>query len=204
MDPLIFLPWIVVFILGLILSLCDMYFKLSTQSQDMIFTYWGVIYYALNGILAIVLLITLLYFNVTTMDTLKLSVIVGFGYLMLMRSHLFTIGIGGTDVPIGFNVIQRFMEKFFRKKMEDVTLATSLSLTNGLKETHTLEELCHSAKTIIENKKSKKKEELEIFIDQQKDETNLPESERKLSIAQTIVDEGGIFLVKRLIKEKKK
>lgn len=204
MDPLIFLPWILVFILSLILSLCDMYSKLSTQSQDMIFTKWGVFYYALNGIIAIALLITLQYFNVTTMDTLKLSVIVGFGYLMLMRSQLFSIAIKGTDVPIGFNLIQQFMEKFFIKRMEDVTLATSFSLTNGLKETHTLEELCHFAKTIIENKKPKKKEELEIFIDQQKNDTGLPESERMQSISQVIVDKGGIFLAKKLIKEKQK
>lgn len=204
MDPLIFLPWILVFILGLILSLCDMYSKLSTQSQDMIFTKWGVFYYALNGIIAIALLITLQYFNVTTMDTLMLSVIVGFGYPMLMRSQLSSIAIKGTDVPIGFNLIQQFMEKFFIKRMEDVTLATSLSLTNGLKETHTLEDLCHSAKTIIGNKKPKKKEELEIFIDQQKNDTGLPESERMQSISQVIVDEGGIFLAKKLIKEKQK
>lgn len=207
MDPLIFLPWILVFILGLILSLCDMYFKLSTQSQDMIFTKWGGLYYALNGIIAIVLLITLLYFNVTTMDTLRLSVIVGFGYPMLMRSQLSSIAIKGTDVPIGFNLIQQFMEKFFIRKMEDVTLATSLSLTNSLKETHTLDELHHYAINIIDKKlkkKQEKKKELEIFIDQQKTDTGLLESERMQSLSQVIVDEGGIFLAKKLIKEKQK
>lgn len=207
MDPLIFLPWILVFILSLILSLCDMYSKLSTQSQDMIFTKWGVFYYALNGIIAIVLLITIQYFNVTTMDTLELSVIVGFGYPMLMRSQLSSIGIGGTDVPIGFNLIQQFMEKFFIKRMEDVTLATSLSLTDRLKETHTLDDLYHSAMNIIDKKlkkKQEKKQKLKIYLNQQRTDKGFSEIIRKMSISQVIVDEGGIYLAKKLIKEKQK
>lgn len=207
MDPLIFLPWILVFMLGLFLSLCDMYSKLSTQSQDMIFTKWGVFYYALNGIIAIALLIILKYFNVTTMDTLMLSVIVGFGYPMLMRSQLSSIAIKGTNVPIGFNLIQQFLEKFFIKRMEDITLATSLLLTDRLKETHTLEELYHSAINIIDKKlkkKQEKKQKLKSYIDLQKTDEGFSESVRKMSISQVIVDEGGIYLAKKLIKEKQK
>jgi len=184
-----------------------MYSKLSTQSQDMIFTKWGVFYYALNGIIAIVLLITIQYFNVTTMDTLELSVIVGFGYPMLMRSQLSSIGIGGTDVPIGFNLIQQFMEKFFIKRMEDVTLATSLSLTDRLKETHTLDDLYHSAMNIIDKKlkkKQEKKQKLKIYLNQQRTDKGFSEIIRKMSISQVIVDEGGIYLAKKLIKEKQK
>ena len=200
MDLLIFLPWLIVFVLGFFLSFCDMISKHPSSSYEILFTKWGVGFYAVNGLIAIVLLGILLYFEVTAMDVLTLSIIVGFSSTMLMRSRLFSTK--ETNLSIGLDFIQQNMEKIFKYRMAEESSLTNARLNIRL-EKYNPRELKKFAMAIIPSK-IKDAEEREKRVQQVEKIMNdsSTDSEKRQSLSASIVGVGGHYYAWKVIKGK--
>lgn len=200
MDLLIFLPWLIVFVLGFFLSFCDMISKHPSSSYEILFTKWGVGFYAVNGLIAIVLLGILLYFEVTAMDVLTLSIIVGFSSTMLMRSRLFSTK--ETNLSIGLDFIQQNMEKIFKYRMAEESSLTNARLNIRL-EKYNPRELKKFAMAIIPSK-IKDAEEREKRVQQVEKIMNdsSTDSEKRQSLSAIIVGVGGHYYAWKVIKGK--
>lgn len=202
MDLLIFLPWLIVFVLGFFLSFCDMISKHPSSSYEILFTKWGVGFYAVNGLIAIVLLGILLYFEVTAMDVLTLSIIVGFGSTMLMKSRLFSTKTVETNLTVGLDFIQQTMEKFFKHRMEEESSLTNAKLYIRLGK-YNPRELKKFAMAILlskikdsEERKKKVQHVEKIMNDSSTD------SEKRQSLSAIIVGVGGHYYAWKVIKGK--
>lgn len=204
MDLFIFLPWLIVFVLGFFLSFCDMIFKLPSSSYEILSTRWGVGLYAVNGLIATALLGTLLYFEVTAMDVLTLSIIVGFGSTMLMRSRLFSTKTVETNLTIGFDFIQQTMEKFFKYHMEEESSLTNARLCIRLTEKYNPRELKKFAMAIIPSKikDAEKRKKKVQHVEKIMNDSSSTDSEKKESLSAIIVGDGGPYYAKKVIKGK--
>jgi hypothetical protein len=179
-----------------------MIFKLPSSSYEILSTKWGVGLYTVNGLIAIALLGTLLYFEVTAMNVLTLSIIVGFGSTMLMKSRLFSTKTVETNLTIGLDFIQQTMEKFFKHRMEEESSLTNARLYIRL-EKYNPRELKKFAMAILLSKikdseeRKKKVQHVEKIMND-----SSTESEKSQSLSAIIVGDGGYYYATKVIKGK--
>jgi hypothetical protein len=203
MDLLIFLPWLIAFVLGFILSFCDMISKLESSKYKILFTGWGVGLYAVNGLIAIFLLGILLHFEVTAMNVLMLSIIVGFSSTILMRSRLLSTE---TNLTIGLDFSQQNMEKLFVQRMKEKSSRTEEIRSRKLYlrlVKYNLRELKEYAMAVIFSKikDEVKREEKVQYVEKLMNDSST-DSVKKMILSTIIVVEGGHYYAWKVIKGK--
>jgi len=148
-----------------------------------------------------------------------MSIIVGFGYPMLMKSRFLSAKIPGTSepIPIGFDLLQQGMEKIFKYKMHQehsfkyVQISTELQnypidkLKRWAIDTIKVSELGHGEK----NNKIQNVEQIMnglIRPFQNYEDINvtyslpITEEDKKQSLSGIIIGVGGISYAKKLLR----
>jgi hypothetical protein len=179
-----------------------MFGKFPPPKLEPIFTKWGYLLYMANGIISLALFGSLLYFEVTAMDSLKLSIIVGLCYPALMRSRVLTARITETNIPIGFEIIQQNLEEFFKHKMNQEYSYKYTIVCSRLDEKPI--ELLEKWAMDVVNSSGLKSNEIDKKLQKIKEimNDNSSDDDKKRALSGGIVGVGGLSYANKLSKMK--
>lgn len=123
-----------VFVLGMLTAFAEVIGKYGDEPIKALRNWYAIFYHILNGLLAIFALKLLIINDVkisTDMEKIKIVLTAGLGSMLIMRSKLFNIKVGGQEIAVGPDQI---MMVFFSFMQESIDRVRSLSRISFVKE----------------------------------------------------------------------
>lgn len=125
------------------------YVPSKLQRKAVLYAWWSS-FIIINGLLAVLLFYmvgTLEVFN--GMPPLVKAVVIGIGYLGLIRLKFATFSFQGTEVPFGLEAFYDAGKGFVFRRINDIAIAARIVETTELANNHTLDVLAQQAKLSI-------------------------------------------------------
>lgn len=135
LPPLLFSElYYFAFLLGMTTALAEVIGKFSDEPIKSLGTPHAVAYLLFNGLIAAFALHVLMIYGTavaTAQDQLKAVIVAGLGSMLIMRSKLFNIKVGGEDVAFGPDQIIKVFLRFMEAEIDRVRAQTRIDLVRA-------------------------------------------------------------------------
>lgn len=135
MPPLLFSQlYYFAFLLGMTTALAEVIGKFSDEPIKSLGTPHAVAYLLFNGLIAAFALHVVMIYEMpvgTAQDELKAVIVAGLGSMLIMRSKLFNIKVGGEDVAFGPDQIIKVFFRFMEAEIDRVRAQTRIDFVRA-------------------------------------------------------------------------
>jgi hypothetical protein len=153
------------------------------------FWWWGFI--LANGLLAVGLYVSLATVEpFKGMEPIVRGLVIGIGYLALIRVKFTTFNFGGQDVPFGLEALYDAARGFVYKRINQIAKVARTTETLAYAAAHTLPALISEAKLSVDNDQvmnSDAKREAKAWIVKLVQDTATPDDEKRVALATFIL-----------------
>ncbi len=119
------------FLLGVVTAFAEIIGKFSDDPIKALGTNQALFYHLLNGVIAALALKVIFLYGVassTPLDQLKIVLVAGLGSMLVMRSKLFDLKVGGQDVAFGPDQIIKVFFRFMEQAIDRVRARSRIEL----------------------------------------------------------------------------
>lgn len=190
------MEWIITGAIVALLTLLDLDQKFhipsNTQKKILLYSWWW------GFILANAILSSLFYCAVADFDALNLkniqpafrAIIVGLGYLALLRAKLTTFKVQDKEIPLGIELVYEGTKSFVYKRINRIAKIARIQETREYIQNHSLTELEQEAKLGIDQDAlltNKEKKDLRDWIDKVIKDLNSSDQDKRITLATFIL-----------------